>query len=235
MEQRREKGKSGCREGGDEGADFVVGFLRVVECGGHGGAEDELEASAQAVEGAAGRRRGHAKLRGDFVIGNFAAGRREEWFEQSEFRGSSGGFLFIGKGGERLGEDGESPCAVVGAVGIHRRCDWFAFPVPAGAQRQRWNPAAASESQLAVALIGGKAFEDHEEKRAEAAFGGLGGVEPVAGDESGEEFLDEVFGIVFPVAVMPQPCEERVPVELAEGGEGRFRGGGRGALSRGHE
>jgi hypothetical protein len=88
---------------------------------------------------------------------------------------------------------------------------------------------------LVVALICDEAFEDHEEKRTEATFGGLGSVEPVAGDESGEEFLNEVFGVVFPVTVMPQPCEERVPVELAEGGEGRFRGGGRGTLSRGHE
>lgn len=86
-----------------------------------------------------------------------------------------------------------------------------------------------------VALIRNEAFEDYEEKRAEATFGGLGSVEPVACDESGEEFLDEVFGIMFPVTVVPQPCEEWVPVELAEGSERRFRGGGWGPLRRGHE
>jgi len=90
----------------------------------------------------------------------------------------------------------------------------------------------------ATAFLGGgvapflvhEVFEGDDEEGAEAAFAGVGGVEPVMFEEAGEEFLGEVLGVVGGTAAAAGVGVEGVPVAAADGLEG---GGGAGGLALG--
>ncbi len=223
-------------EGGEQGLHFVGELGGVGKGLGDFIAEKFAVAAAEAMNGDAHGAFSHGKTGGNLRIGNRVFVGGEEGFDVVEETGFADGSRFVTETGEHTFEERECPFAVVDAVGSEVVGGFDLVTgigaLPIEGESGQW--AAAFLAAGFVPFIGEKVLERGEEEGAETAFFGAEAVEVITFEETGEETLSEILGILAGVAAAADVGVERIPIDAAEFGEGFF-GLGRGTVAGGDD
>ncbi len=228
-ERKRGKNERSAGEGGEEVAEFVVDVGVAGDGVGDFVAEELAVALTEAVQGDADGGFAHGKSGGEFGVGSVGAAAGEVGAEGVEERGAFGGGVFVAQTARDGGEERERPSAVEGAVGREiggGRLGEGGFG--GGGVERSEEVGAAFFGAGVIAEVGEVVIKTAEEEGSEAAARALDGGEGFEAEESGEETLDGVLGVGGRERVAAGVGVERLPIRVAELGEGfgGLRGGG---------
>ena len=89
-----------------------------------------------------------------------------------------------------------------------------------GSSRESGYSCAKASGSIFVRLIREETVQDHQEERTKPAFGRLDRREPIMLQQSREEFLGQVLGVVRAVPAPPDVRVKGIPIGTAEPFEG---------------